>query len=110
MSDASGSDTFAWYQSYAGLRTCLWVRNSPMPGSSMDIYGNVWECCQDWYAPYSAEHSQDPQGPFRGHTRVMRGGSWFCQPKTLRQVARGYMTPETRVFLTEFRLVMEADD
>ena len=42
--------------------------------------GNIWELCQDWYAPYCSETQTNPQGPesplYEWHGRVCRGGSW----------------------------------
>ena len=44
-----------------------------------DMSGNVWEWCQDRFAPYSAEDSVNPVGPEKTESgldyRVMRGGS-----------------------------------
>jgi len=42
-----------------------------------DMIGNVWEHCQDFFAPYSAASQVDPTGPASGALRVGRSGDWY---------------------------------
>ena len=48
------------------------------PYRCMDMSGNVWEWCADWYSKdyYKAAPVRNPIGPDTGISRVLRGGSW----------------------------------
>ncbi len=41
-----------------------------------DMHGNVWELVEDRYGRYDTEKRENPVGPDRGESRVLRGGSW----------------------------------
>ena len=61
-----------------------------------DMYGNVWEWCQDRYR-YGAYGSEkvitDPTGPASGSRRVLRGGAFYVPPFVVRSADRGYFRP-----------------
>jgi hypothetical protein len=73
-----------------------------------DFHGNVAEWCWDRYAySYPSEPTLDPEGPALGHSRVIRGGSWFSQAKDCRSAARDNVVPaeDTRLDTVGLRVV-----
>jgi formylglycine-generating enzyme required for sulfatase activity len=73
-----------------------------------DLYGNVWEWCQDWYGPYQAGAVTDPQGPAQGTERVVRGGAWYDNSITCRSAFRHHYIPTRRGGNLGFRVVVGA--
>ena len=73
-----------------------------------DMYGNIWEWCSDWYDEgyYAKSPSVDPQGPNTGTSRVLRGASWYSDPRSFRSAYRLFRSlPVLRFYFFGFRVV-----
>lgn len=79
----------------SGARTTPAGSHRPNGYGLYDMAGNVWEWCADFYAEdgYARSVTENPRGPERGSSRVMRGGAWNGRPADLRVSNRLGMTP-----------------
>ena len=107
--DVSKLEQYAWFDKNAwdiGEKYAHRVgQKLPNPWGLYDMHGNVYEWCQDWYAPYGSEKTlTDPMGPAQGErSRVLRGGSFLNQSSDVRSASRANDQPDNRYLLIGFR-------
>jgi len=68
-----------------------------------DLLGNVFEWCGDWYGGYSNDRNENPAGPRNGDRKVLRGGAWNDDPRSLRVSNRIGNVPSLRDLSIGFR-------
>ncbi|MDQ2731331.1 MAG: formylglycine-generating enzyme family protein [Armatimonadota bacterium] len=69
----------ATYGDAGGPATVMSHPTGKSPYGALDMAGNLWQWCADWYGPsyYEGSPDQNPTGPPSGQNRMLRGGSWF---------------------------------
>ncbi len=119
---------YPWGNDWSGGACCNWNCRGPnaktfpvgsFPGAAswcgaLDMAGNVWQWCKDWYDSkyYAASPDADPSGPAQGEDlpavgqcHVLRGGSWSNEDAAdFRSARRWYFdNPTSRRDIYGFR-------
>jgi formylglycine-generating enzyme required for sulfatase activity len=100
---------YAWFSYNAGDKTHPVGEKEPNPWGLHDVHGNAWEwvqdCWNDSYQGAPADGSAWQSGDC-GY-RVLRGGSWFFPPWTLRSASRFKFLPDGRYSYLGFRVAKD---
>jgi formylglycine-generating enzyme required for sulfatase activity len=100
-------DAIAWYAHNSGGETHPVGQKKPNAWGLYDMYGNVLEWVQDWYAPdaYGAAATTDPYQASPSSYKVYRGCGWHSETKYCRPAFRAFDFPTQGQYSVGFRLV-----
>ncbi len=82
------------------------------PWGLLDMHGNVYQWCGDYYGPYKDSEESDPARTTKyddKDLRVLRGGSWLTYAKYCRSALRNRDNPANRSHNNGFRVCLPLD-
>ncbi len=106
--DEAGLADLAWFDKNLAGMTHPVGQKRPNAWGLYDMYGNVWEWCQDWQDMhyYATSATDDPAGPSGGWNRLLRGGSWSSPARYCRSAFHLGYGPEHRADDLGFRVCL----
>jgi formylglycine-generating enzyme required for sulfatase activity len=110
--DEKALSDYGWFSGNSGEMTHAVGGKRPSAWGLYDMYGNVWEWCQDWYdnGYYASSATDDPAGPPVGSVRAHRGGAWDHTAGYCRSADHGSNPPGLRHPAVGFRVSLVLPD
>ncbi len=106
--DESQLGDYGWYKDNSGGVSHPVGEKKPNAWGLYDVYGNVYEWCQDWFGEgyYVISPADDPTGPASGTLRVVRAGGRDSPARRCWSACRGCSDPAKRYRDVGLRVVM----
>ena len=104
-SGSNSIDSVAWWVLNSGNDTHPVSTRGANELGMVDMSGNVWEWCWDWYDSYGTSAQADPKGPVSGTSKLIRGGSCWSGWMNSTLTFRAYIGPSTSDSEVGFRCV-----
>lgn len=105
-----GAIVVLYEDGHAGLAPVGSFPKGASPFGALDMAGNVFEWCADFYDSryYARSPAANPPGPDSGRSVAVRGGSWHNNGFNLRCSNRSRLEPSTRSNRVGFRCARDA--
>ncbi|MDO4857514.1 MAG: SUMF1/EgtB/PvdO family nonheme iron enzyme [Thermoguttaceae bacterium] len=105
---AGDPDAMAWYEKNSDEETHAVGQKKPNAWGLLDMYGNVYEWCSDWYDEdyYTNSPEIDPENQTSSPLRVTRGGSWMGPAEKCKSSFRSNQIPDSRLSDVGFRVLI----
>ncbi len=105
--DESKLRKYAWYDKNSDGKTHIVGEKKENPRGLYDMYGNVWEWCEDDYIDMPRDGSYDKDK--KVDTKILRGGSWINNADNCRSSISNKSKPTIRFSSIGFRIVREIE-